>query len=206
MARKFGRDETGHEERHIDRGMSAPQIDTDVRRKAIDRGLGRTVRRPRCRHRHSGQKRRHIDDVSPPALHEVRHDRLHSIKNRLHIDRDHLVDVFIGQRQDGTNDPAAGVVNPHIHVTEHPNRFVAYSLHIAAAGDISRDDVRAPVRRSGHRFLEPFAAPRRQHQTVAAARQLARDRCTYAPACACYDDVAIHGVSLTSGLPPLLCH
>src|ERR1044071_6516537 len=118
----------------------------------------------------AAEKRRNIDDLTAAAaLDEVPHGDLRPVEGRLHVHRDHRIDIVIGEVEDLSGDATAGVIDPHVEVAEHLERGAAEPLHVGAPSDVGLDsDCARPA--ASHRILgdalEDVAAARGKRQRM----------------------------------------
>ena len=168
---ELGAHEPGHHERHVDARMRAREVDARVGGQRVEGRLGRVVGGPERHDRHPAEHRGDVEDVSAAARDEVRHDRLHPVERRFHVDRHHQVELLVGELENRPIDTPAGVVDPDVHVAECLNRAIAQSLDLVPLRGVGRHDHRtgAQLRRN---HLELSLAPRRQHYAVSAGGKL----------------------------------
>src|SRR4051812_37647484 len=72
----------------------------------------------------------------------MRRDGLHAVERRLHVDEHHLVEVGVGDVEDGARESTARVVDPDIDVAEVADGGVAQALDFGSLSDVCRDDQR----------------------------------------------------------------
>jgi hypothetical protein len=131
--------------------------------------------------------------VAAPALAEVRQHRLHAVEDRLHVRRDHVVEVLVGELRDRPRDPAARVGDPGVDLPEPLERPIPQQLVVRAPRDVRRHRERRLTEARRDRG-ELRLAPRGQHDAGAArdghlgelltdARRRSRDD----------DDLVLHG-------------
>lgn len=115
------------------------------------------------------------------AFPEMGHNGLHPVQGRLDVDGHHLVEVVVSQVEHLAGNPSACIVDPHIHLGEGAQGFVAHPFHVGAAGHIRHngDGVRPALR--GH-LLELCSSPGREDDLVATPGQQPRGRCADAAA------------------------
>jgi hypothetical protein len=117
------------------------------------------------------EHRRDVDDVSDPALTEMRQHFLHSVERRLHVDLHHQIDVLVGQLCGYPADAAADVVDPDVDVTEPRERGLHDPAHIGAAGHVGDDRFDVGTRAGGHR-RQGIGAARHEHERMTGGAQL----------------------------------